>query len=109
MTAVSPDGLVAVAVAAPFVGALVIPIFHERPNLREAVTLATAAVLFLAVLGALGPVLDGGRPQAEIINVAPGLELAFRVEPLGMLFALVASALWIVNSIYSIGYMRGNN
>jgi len=109
MTAVSPDGLVAVAVAEPFVGALVIPIFHERPNLREAVTLATAAVLFLAVLGALGPVLDGGRPQAEIINVAPGLELAFRVEPLGMLFALVASALWIVNSIYSIGYMRGNN
>ena len=26
-----------------------------------------------------------------------------------MLFALIASGLWIVNSIYSIGYMRGNN
>ena len=26
-----------------------------------------------------------------------------------MLFALVASGLWIVNSIYSIGYMRGND
>src|SRR3970282_1672697 len=25
-----------------------------------------------------------------------------------MLFALVASGLWIVNSLYSIGYMRGN-
>ena len=26
-----------------------------------------------------------------------------------MLFAALASSLWIVNSIYSIGYMRGNN
>ena len=25
-----------------------------------------------------------------------------------MLFALIASGLWIVNSLYSIGYMRGN-
>jgi multicomponent Na+:H+ antiporter subunit D len=40
--------------------------------------------------------------------VTPGLELAFKVEPLGMLFALVAGSLWIVNSVYSIGYMRGN-
>ena len=39
----------------------------------------------------------------------PGLALAFKVEPLGMLFALVASSLWIVNSIYSIGYMRAND
>ena len=30
------------------------------------------------------------------------------VEPLGMLFALIASGLWIVNSVYSIGYMRAN-
>ena len=39
----------------------------------------------------------------------PGLTIAFKVEPLGMLFALVASSLWIVNSIYSIGYMRAND
>jgi multicomponent Na+:H+ antiporter subunit D len=39
----------------------------------------------------------------------PGIAFGFRVEPLGMLFALVASGLWIVNSVYSIGYMRGND
>ena len=39
----------------------------------------------------------------------PGLPIAFEVEPLGMLFALIASGLWIVNSLYSIGYMRGND
>jgi len=39
----------------------------------------------------------------------PGLTIAFRLEPLGVLFAALASGLWIINSIYSIGYMRGNN
>jgi multicomponent Na+:H+ antiporter subunit D len=38
----------------------------------------------------------------------PGLAIAFKVEPLGMMFSLIASGLWILNSIYSIGYMRGN-
>jgi multicomponent Na+:H+ antiporter subunit D len=44
----------------------------------------------------------------KLLDVVPGLTLAFKVEPLGLLFALVASSLWIVNSIYSIGYMRAN-
>ncbi|HJZ43137.1 MAG TPA: proton-conducting transporter membrane subunit, partial [Hyphomicrobiaceae bacterium] len=104
-----PEALVLAAVLIPFIGALLLPIFHQLPNLREAVTLATAGALFLTVLGLLGPVLAGARPEALNIVVVPGLALAFKLEPLGMLFALVASVLWIVNSIYSIGYMRGND
>jgi multicomponent Na+:H+ antiporter subunit D len=104
-----PDVLVLAAILVPFMGALLIPLFHRVPNLREAVTLATAGALFLTVLGLLGLVLAGARPEALHIAVVPGLALAFKVEPLGMLFAVVASALWIVNSIYSIGYMRGND
>jgi multicomponent Na+:H+ antiporter subunit D len=105
----SPEGLIVLAVLVPLAGALLIPLFRAQPNLRETVTLTTAAVLFLVVLGLLNTVLGGARPQVKLLEVTPGLELAFQVEPLGMLFALVASSLWIVNSIYSIGYMRGNN
>jgi multicomponent Na+:H+ antiporter subunit D len=47
--------------------------------------------------------------RLALFSVLPGLQIAFTVEPLGMLFALIASGLWIVNSLYSIGYMRGNN
>ena len=107
--ALSTESLVLLALLTPFVGALIIPLFHKLPNLRETVTLVTAVLLCATVICLLGPVLDGARPEAQIIEVAPGLELAFKVEPLGMLFALVASSLWIVNSIYSIGYMRANN
>ncbi len=43
-----------------------------------------------------------------VTEMMPGIDIAFQVEPLGMMFAALASGLWIINSIYSIGYMRGN-
>ena len=105
----APDTLILTALTIPLVGALLIPLFHERPNAREAVTLLTAGGLALTTWSLLPHVLAGARPEALDIAVVPGLSLAFKVEPLGMLFALVASTLWIVNSVYSIGYMGGNN
>ncbi|HMN76304.1 MAG TPA: monovalent cation/H+ antiporter subunit D family protein [Burkholderiaceae bacterium] len=96
------------ALLVPLAGAVLIALSGRWPNLREGVTLATAALLFLCVSTLLPAVLDGARPALTLIDVMPGLALAFRVEPLGMLFALVASGLWIVNSVYSIGYMRAN-
>jgi multicomponent Na+:H+ antiporter subunit D len=47
--------------------------------------------------------------KLDVIELFPGLGLNFEVEPLGVLFALVASFLWIITSIYAIGYMRGHN
>ncbi len=105
---VTSETVILLALAVPVAGAALIASAHRTPNLREAVTLATAAILF-ALVGSLTPeLLAGGRPQARLAEVMPGIELAFEVEPLGMLFALVASGLWIVTSLYSIGYMRGN-
>ena len=107
--ALSSETILVLALLTPFAGALILPLFHQRPNLRETVTLMTAAVLGLIVLGLLGPVLNGARPELSVIDVVPGLTIAFKVEPLGMLFALVASSLWFLNSVYSIGYMRAND
>ena len=107
--ALSTESLVLMAMLTPFVGALIIPLFHKLPNLRETVTLVTAVLLCATVIRLLGPVLDGARPELTLVDVVPGLSIAFKIEPLGILFALVASSLWIVNSIYSIGYMRANN
>ncbi len=104
----TPETAILGALAAPIFGAALIAAAHARPNLREGVTLASACLLFVLV-GSIAPtVLGGGRPAVRLGEVMPGIELAFVVEPLGMLFALIASGLWIVNSLYSIGYMRGN-
>ncbi|MEZ5616277.1 MAG: proton-conducting transporter membrane subunit [Rhodocyclaceae bacterium] len=105
----SPENLILFSLALPASSALAIAACHRRPNLRETATLVTAALLFLCVARLVPEVLAGGRSSARLIEILPGLDLAFAVEPLGMLFALVASGLWIVNSLYSIGYMRGNH
>jgi len=100
--------LIAAAMVVPALGALGIGLAGRRPNLRETVTLVTATVLFACVASLTPAVLAGARPQLFVLELLPGIALGFRVEPLGMLFALVASGLWIVNSVYSIGYMRAN-
>ena len=101
--------LIAAAIVTPLIGAVVIAALHRAPNLRETATLVTAGVLFAVVLAILPVVMAGERPALDVFEIMPGLRVRFEVEPLGMLFALVASGLWIVNSIYSIGYMRANN
>ena len=105
----SLSALPLLAIAVPAAGALLIAAAGRWPNLREAVTLVTAVALFAIVASLLPAVLAGERPEAELLTMLPGLAISLRVEPLGMMFALIASSLWIVNSIYSIGYMRAND
>jgi multicomponent Na+:H+ antiporter subunit D len=100
--------VVAWTLLVPLLAAVGIAIFDRRPNLREAVTLSAAVILFLLVLSLYPEVAAGKRPGVVLFTVLPGLDLALSVEPLGMLFGIVASFLWIVTSVYSIGYMRGN-
>jgi multicomponent Na+:H+ antiporter subunit D len=92
----------------PLAGAACIALARHHPNVREAITLGVAAILFARVVSLLEPVLYGGRPVVDLATILPGLHITLKLEPLGMLFALIASGLWLVNSIYSIGYMRAN-
>ena len=105
----SPETAIWLAIAIPAAGTLPIVAFGRQPNLREAATLITAALLFATVASLVPDVLAGARPRVSVPGFIPGIPFAFEVEPLGMIFALVASSLWIVNSIYSIGYMRGHH
>lgn len=101
--------LVTLAPVIPLAGALLIWLSDRRPNLRETITLITAGAAFACVVALLPGVMAGARPEATWIDILPGLAIAFQVEPLGMLFALIASFLWIPNSLYSIGYMRAHH
>ncbi len=104
----SAETTLVLVLALPALGAIVIGLAGWRPNLREASTLTVAALLFWQVLRLWPVVAAGERPLAVVAALIPGAPLALRAEPLGMLFALVASGLWLVTSVYSIGYMRGH-
>ena len=105
----SPEITVLACVALPLLAPALITALHRRPNPREAVTLLTSGCLLLLVASLLGDVLGGARPAIDLAEPLPGLKIGFEVEPLGMLFALLASFLWMVTSVYSIGYLRSHH
>ncbi len=93
---------------AVMVSLLITPILisSRAPNVRESWTFVAATIKFLIVLSMLPIILKGNQIVFTVAEVLPGVAIKFRVDALGMLFALVASSLWIITSAYSIGYMR---
>lgn len=98
-----------VVVLIPFLGAPIIALLGDRPRLRDLASWITAIAFFVGVLSQIGPVLDGAGREQALWQMLPGLELAFRVEPLGLIFALVASFLWLVATLYATSYMKALN
>jgi len=95
------------AIAIPALTPFIIAALRSRPNLRDGASVVASFATFAAVLYLLCAVMEGARPAISLIEMMPGLVIAFEIEPLGMLFATVASGLWIPTALYSIGYMRG--
>ena len=95
------------AVLVSALGALLIGCTGERrANLREFWSIAAGGVMFVLVASMVPEVLAGRTPECVLFRILPGIELAFRVDAFGLLFASGASLLWILTSCYSIGYMR---
>ena len=84
-----------------------IAIFGKSPNRREAATILAGLTKFSLVLSMLPGVLAGKVYEFTFLELIEGVPLQFRVDGLGMTFALVASSLWILTSFYGMGYMRG--
>ncbi|MDH3636661.1 MAG: monovalent cation/H+ antiporter subunit D family protein [Gammaproteobacteria bacterium] len=105
----SVDFMLQLSIFLPLVATVGILAAGRMPNLREAISIVTSLALFYLVTQ-----LYQALEQGEVIAVhwwqlVPGLQLSFAIEPLGMLFALVASFLWIITTVYSIGYMRSHD
>ncbi len=91
----------------PLLGALAVLAVGRWPNAREGVSLLTAGALFGVVLR-IYPFASAPPPPLTLAQPFPGLRIALAIEPLGVLFALVASSLWILTTLYAIGYMRAH-
>lgn len=105
----SPSTLLLVTLLLPLIGAVGIVATRRNPNVREGVTLLTGALVAVLVLILAHRFFAGEVFSLVLGEPIPGVTIAFRLEALGMLFALVAGLLWVVTSIYAIGYMRGHN
>ncbi|QRV17514.1 cation:proton antiporter (plasmid) [Haloterrigena salifodinae] len=100
------------AVLVSVVAIVLIVVSHRRPNLREGWSVLAALGKFGIVASMLPAVMSGtvyrwSLYESTGIRFLPGVDFALRADPLGILFALLASFLWIFTSFYAAGYMRG--
>ncbi len=85
---------------------------YRYPNVRESWSVVAAVAKFGIVLSMLPGVLDGtvyywSLSESLGVEFLAGIDFALRADPLGLLFAMLASFLWIFTSFYAAGYMRG--
>ncbi|MCG8636656.1 MAG: monovalent cation/H+ antiporter subunit D family protein [Desulfobacterales bacterium] len=94
------------AVILPLLVALFVLLAGKKPNLRESVTLSGSLALCLVVLSMTPPVLKNGPILFAVPGLLPGVDFAFKADALGLVFATTSSCLWVLVSIYAIGYMH---
>lgn len=94
------------AVLVSILGAILILVSDRKPNLREFWSIAAGLAKFFIVLSMLPVILAGNTIEYTVSTILPGIALKFRVDALGIIFATTASFLWILTSLYSIGYVR---
>ena len=104
----SLESMLQLSIILPILATLGIVATGRNPNLREAVTIGTSLVLLDLVINLYQGMQQGVSITAHWWELLPGLEISFSIEPLGMLFALIASFLCLITTIYSIGYMRNH-
>jgi multicomponent Na+:H+ antiporter subunit D len=105
----TPEIALALLLVIPITAAILIALVGNRtPNIREAVTFLAGGALLATVIYLCREVAAGARPELLLGTFAGNFEVKFKLEPLGATFAAIASSLWIVNSVFTLGYMRGN-
>lgn len=103
---ISANYALVLALFLPLGATVLLAALRDFPRMRDIAHVATAAITFALVLRVLAGFIAGDTAHLYLFDVMSGLPLTFAVEPLGLVFAALASGLWIVIAIYAAGYMR---
>ncbi len=98
-----------IVIIVPVFCALCISFFHRFIFAKEFFSIFSSLVVVFFNFSLVLFFLEGRSFNVDLIEVFPNVGLSFHIEPLGLVFSSIASLLWFVNSIYSIGYLRGNS
>ena len=80
---------------------------QDQHGLRIGLNLG-AALLKLSLVGALLVGVYQGRQYSWSLPLLDGVELLLRPDPLALLFLGLSALLWLVTTVYAIGYLEGS-
>ncbi|GGH45720.1 complex I subunit 5 family protein [Microbacterium album] len=111
MTAL-PDALVAsvplIMVLLSLLAAVVIfALRDDQVRPRTAVNLVAAVAKIGLIVVLIPPVVEGGARPEFVMPFLPGIDFVLRVDPLALFFGGLSALLWLLTTIYAIGYLRG--
>ncbi len=90
----------------PIVGALITGLPKEDNNqTRNIIAVMVSLISALAMIIILVYYFNNGEWGMLLHQIAPGLEIKLRVDPLAALFGGTAAILWFFSVVYSTGYM----
>lgn len=78
----------------------------EHTFWRRFFSISAALIKLVIVMSMLPGALRGVVYTFDLVEFTPGVGLAFRADALGMFFSVVSSTLWLITTIYAIGYME---
>ena len=78
---------------------------ESAARLRTAINLTMASVKVLLV-GWLALEVGQGARHGLSFEILPGLEFRLQADPLAILFIALSAVLWLITTIYSVGYLE---
>lgn len=96
-----------VVVSSLLPGLLIFALAEERVRLRTTLNLFGAASKLLLVGLMLWGVFHEQHYETRLA-LLPGLELVLRAGPLALLFVALSSVLWLLTTVYAVGYLEGS-
>lgn len=88
-------------------GLVIFALREEQHALRSALNLA-GAVAKLAFIGVMLPGVLHEQHYETRFALLPNIDLVLRADALSMLFVTLSAGLWLLTTIYAIGYLEGS-
>ena len=100
---ISFENLILITILSPLIVCFLTPFLSSKPVLRDILGPMGGIISSWGAIQLMGSILNGNQPRIELLQIAEGISISFVVTPLGAIFGLVASFLWIFAAI-SVSY-----
>ncbi|MFZ5761079.1 MAG: proton-conducting transporter membrane subunit [Thermodesulfobacteriota bacterium] len=86
-------------------GLIIFALPEKSQGPRTLLNLGGALIKLLLVLVLIGGIAAGRQFECRHV-ILPGLELVLRADPLAALFATLSTVLWLLTTLYAVGYLE---
>jgi len=104
----NPNLVLTLLIFLPLINAFLLWILNPRLQVIKILTVTFSTLLFITSLFVFLNFENYLNYKYAPIQIFENIFLEFSFEPIGLIFMLVASSLWIISTFYSFGYMEKN-